>query len=39
VLVVFVGRTAKDKDVHYACKIQVFVYLIHETLEGLAGVT
>ena len=39
VLVVFVGRTAKDKDVVYVCKIQVFEYLIHETLEGVFDVT
>ena len=38
VLVVFLGRTAKDKDV-YVCKteIQVFEDLIHETLEGRAA--
>ena len=41
VLAVFLGRTAKDKDVVYVCKteIQVFEDLIHETLEGLGGVT
>ena len=41
VLVVFLGRTAKDKVVVYVreTEIQVFEDLIHETLEGLGGVT
>jgi len=41
VLVVFLGRMAKDKDVIYVCKteIQVFEDLVHKTLKGLGGVT
>ena len=41
VLVVFLGRTAKDKDVVNVreTEIQVFEDLIHETLEGLGDVT
>jgi len=41
VLVMFLGRMAKDKDVICVCKteIQVFEDFIHETLEGLGGVT
>jgi len=38
---VFLGRTAKEKDVVYVCKteIQAFEDLMHETLEILGGVT
>jgi len=41
VLIMFLGRTAKDKNVVYICKteIQVFEDLIHEKLEVLGGVT
>ena len=41
VLVVLLGGSAKDKDVVYICKteFQVFVNLVHETLEGLGGVS
>ena len=41
VLVVFLGRAAKENDVVYVRKteIQFFEYLIHEKLEGLGGVT
>ena len=37
----FLGGTAKDKDVVKVGKteIQVFEDLIHETLEGLGGVS
>jgi len=41
VLVVFLGGTAKDKGVVKVgeTEIQVFEDLIHETLEGLCGVS
>ena len=40
-LVVLLGVSAKDNDVVYICKteIQVFQNLVHETLEGLGGVS
>ena len=40
-MVVFLGGTAKDKDVVKVgeTEIQVFEDLIHETLEGLGGVS
>jgi hypothetical protein len=41
VLVVFMGETAKDKDVVKVGEreVQVFEDLIHETLVGLSGVS
>jgi len=41
VLVVILGSMAKEKNVVYVCKkeIQASENLIHESLEGLGGVT
>jgi hypothetical protein len=41
VLVVLLRRTGEDKDIVYIGKteIQVFKDLVHETLEGLGGVS
>ena len=40
-LVVFLGKSPKDKDVFYVYKIEIqdFEDIIHEMLEGLDGVT